>query len=114
MFRLWSLPCPVAEVENLYEPPPFVNSVIHKNRAVYQFPHLGSFSGDGAHARIASWHFNVIQQPIPKAGCGGGIILSRRAENFREIVQQPLRVEESVIHFAKSLRASSGGTVRPA
>jgi len=65
-FRLWSLSRPVAEVEDLYEPSLFVKFVIHEDRAVYQFPHAGSLSDNGAHARKASKQFDVILSPLPK------------------------------------------------
>jgi len=56
----------------------------------------------------------VVQQPGAETSGGLRVIFGQIADNFGEIVQRPLRVEEAVVHFGKSLRTSSGGTVRPA
>ena len=56
----------------------------------------------------------MVQQRASKAGGSLGVVLGNVADDFGEIVQRPLRVEEAVIDWGKRLRTSSAGTVRPA
>jgi len=104
----------MTEVKNLYEPLFFLDLIVNQNRAMQQLADPRSFPDGATHVRKASEQINVVQQRTSKAGGCLGVVLGNVADDFREIVQRPLRVEEAVIHWGKRLRTSSAGTVRPA
>jgi hypothetical protein len=81
---------------------------------VHQFSNLRSPSDDAAHARKAGEQINVAQQRIAEARGRIRVVFGDVANDFGNIVQRSLRVEEAVIHFGSRLRTSSAGTVRPA
>jgi len=56
----------------------------------------------------------VLQQSAAKAGSSLVVVPGNVADDLGEIGQRPLREEEAVIHWGKSLRTSSMETVRPA
>ena len=48
------LPCPMAEVKNLYQALFFLDLVVNQNRAMQQLSYPRSFSDDATHARKTS------------------------------------------------------------
>jgi hypothetical protein len=81
---------------------------------VHQFSNLRPPSDDAAHARKAGEQIDVVQQGAAEARGRVRVVLGDVADDFGEIVQRPLRVEEAVIHLGNRLRTSSAGMVRPA
>lgn len=56
----------------------------------------------------------MIAQGASKARGGRGVVLGNLADDCREIVYRPFRIEEFVIQFGKSALIFSAGTTRPA
>lgn len=75
-----------------------IQPVINQERAVHQFSNLRSPWDDATHARKAGEQINVVQQGAAEAGGRIRVVFGYVADDFGEIVQCPLRVEEAVIH----------------
>lgn len=88
----------MAEVENLCQVPIFVDLVVDQNRTMHKLSDPRPFSDYCAHARKTSEQIHVVQQRNAVAGGRLGVFLGNVADDFGEIVQRPLRVEEAVIH----------------
>jgi hypothetical protein len=92
----------------------FLDTVVDQNWAVHQLAYLGTLTNRGAYARISAKQIEVIEKGVTESQSSIGIIFGDVANDFREIVQRLLRVEEVVIHLGRRLRASRAGTVRRA
>jgi len=92
----------------------FVDQVVDEDRAMQQLSDFSAFSDHGAHAREAGEQVNMIEQGIAEEGCGFAVVLGNVADDFGEIVQRFLRVEETVVHLGSNSRTFSAGTTRPA
>ena len=103
----------MADVNNLDFTFGFADVIVDEKWAVQQFADLRPFSNQASHTWETGEQLDVLDQGPAKVGGSLCILLGNVANDFGEIVQRLLRVEESVVHLGKRRRTSSAGTVRP-
>jgi hypothetical protein len=91
-----------------------LDSVVNQDGAVDQFADVRPFFDHAPHPRKPGEQTNMVQKGIAKPGGSIRVVFGKMADDFGEIFQSPLRVEELVIHLGKRWRTSSTDTVRPA
>jgi len=92
----------------------FLEQVIDRNRAVDQFSYARSLAYARSHPGEPRQQLDMVKQGIAESLGSLGIIFGDVTDDFGEVVQRSLRVEEAEIHLGNSSRTSSAGTVRPA